>query len=258
VPSRPVPAPIAVLLSLLWPLYIALTAIVVAVWMTAFSPAVVQDPAFAERVPNASLRAALVHILNALDPAWIVLGAINAYLALVLAEGLAAARRWSGMILLAGFGISAASAATSFPMGAVYFPANLGMKLGPVPFGLPFLWLAIVAGARNAVQWALPRMAHGVTAPLAGILCLLTIVNLDPLAWKYRAWWLWNPAQFDAPGHAPFANYLVWLVAGTGLAWLMRSPHILPRTARPSQRPMLVLAAINAVALATHTARALG
>lgn len=255
--SRHVPAPIAVLLSLLWPLFIAVSVIVLVVWVTAFSPAVVADPAFAVRVPSGSLRAALAQVLRVLDPAWILLGAVNAYLALAQSEGLKTARLWSGMALLAGFAISAASAATGLPLGPVHFPANLGIQLGPVPFALPFLWMAIVIGARDAVHFALPRTAHGATALLAALLCLLTALNLDPLAWKYRAWWLWHPARFDAPAHPPLENFLVWFAAGAVLVWFMRSPRVAPRSARPWHQPMLILAAINAVALATHLSRLL-
>jgi uncharacterized membrane protein len=66
-----------------------------------------------------------------------------------------------------------------------------GVEAGPVPFGLPALWLVVVVGAREAaLRWS-PGASHNVIAAISGFLCLVTAVNLDPIAWKVRVWWLW-------------------------------------------------------------------
>lgn len=246
-PARP--SQLAVLATLLWPLFLVCSGLVALVWTTGFGPGVIADPDFARKVPNADLRAALVVFAQALDPAWITLGAVNVYLALVRAEGIGVARRWCGMLLAAGFGIAAVSAAAGFPLGPVHYPQNLGMKLGPVPFALPFLWVLVVAGARETVLRACPRLGHGWCAALAGIGCAATSLLLDPLAWKVRAWWLWYPAQLDAPGTAPWSAPLTWLVAGGALAFLMRSPRVAPRMAVRPVAPMAAYLILNAVAV---------
>ncbi len=249
------PSPLAVLATVLWPLFLACSVLVALGWGSGFGAGMLADPDFARRVPSADLRAALGLFSRVLDPVWITLGAVNSYLALVRTEGLATARRWCGMVLVAGFIIGAASAATSMPLGPVFFPANLGMKLGPVPFALPFLWLLIVIGARETVLRIFPRLAHGVCAALTGVCCAGTSLLLDPIAWKYRAWWLWYPAQFDAPDHTPWSAHLTWLLAGSALAFAMRSPHVAPRVVVRPMAPILGFLILDAVVALTLLVR---
>jgi uncharacterized membrane protein len=254
-PSSSRSSPFATLVTLLWPFFIACSVLVALVWTTGFGPGTVADPDFAAKVPNPELRRALEIFSAALDPLWIVLGAVNVYLALVRTEGLSATRRWSGMVLIAGLVISALSVGVGLPLGPVHFPANLGPKLGGVPFAVPFLWLLIVVGARELVLRVFPRLAHHWCAVVAGICCALTSVLLDPVAWKYRAWWLWYPARLDAPGHAPWTSPLTWLIAGTGLVFFMRSTKVAPRVAKRPVAPAAVYLVFNAALVLTRIVR---
>jgi uncharacterized membrane protein len=145
--ESPVGRALAPLIGSLWTLFVIWSVLVAAVWTIGFG-----DVQLAEHVHDAGLRSALSWLLHALDAIWLTLAAVNVYLALVRAEGLATARRWSALALLAGLLISAASAFTRVPLGPIFYPPNLGMKLGPVPFALPLLWLVIVVGARDAAQ----------------------------------------------------------------------------------------------------------
>lgn len=221
------------LATLPWPLFLASSALVATVWLSGFGPGTLEDPNWANRIPNAELRTALALFTRALDPVWITLGAINVYLATARAEGLMTARRWCGMVSFVALLISGMSAITSWPLGAVYFPANLGMKLGPVPLAFPFLWLLIVTGIREGVQCAFPRLPNGACALVSGVGCGLTSWLIDPVAWKYRAWWLWHPTQVNAPSYAPFSAYVTWLVSGCALTFLMRSSEVAPRLPHP-------------------------
>ncbi|MEQ1860515.1 MAG: carotenoid biosynthesis protein [Chthoniobacteraceae bacterium] len=235
---------------MLWPLYLASTALVALVWLSGFGPGMLADPDFAHRIPNADLRDALGLFSRGLDPAWVTLGAISAYLATVRAEGLRAARHWCILILGAGLLISIASASIALPLGPVHYPTNLGWKIGPIPFALPFLWLLVILGSRETVLRICPRASHRASAALTGSCCALTSLLLDPLAWKHRAWWLWYPAQSDAPAVAPWTNHTTWLLAGTALALAMRPSQVAPRiTVRPiaSLIVYLSLVAITAV-----------
>jgi uncharacterized membrane protein len=248
-------SPLAVLVTMLWPLFLACSALVALVWVSGFGVGKLADPDFMRWVSDRNLRAALGVFSQGLDLIWITLGAINTYLALVCTESLPTARRWCGLVLIAAFGITVASAATGFPLGPIYFPENLGIKIGPVPFALPFLWLLIVTGARETVLRVLPKLGHTSCAMLAGVLCALTSLLLDPIAWKYRAWWLWYPAQIDAPAHAPWSAHLTWLIAGSALAFLMRSQHIAPRVVVRPIAPMAGFLILNAVVLLTRLVR---
>jgi uncharacterized membrane protein len=233
-------------------LFIAATALVATVWWSGFSPATIADPEFARKVPNRDLRNALAWSARNLDAIWIFLGAATTYLALVRAEGLKVARKWSALVLLAAVVLCAASAWTGWPLGPVVFPENLGIKLGPIPFALPFLWLVLIVGARETAQRIFSKISHGFAACLAGAICALSSVNLDPIAWKYRAWWLWYPARLDAPTHPPLITFATWGFAGTLLAYLMRSPHVAPRMKVRPLEPILVFGALNLVVALTH------
>lgn len=224
------------------------------IWLSGFGDSTLADPAFVRWIPNRDLRAALGVVAHGIDAAWLVLGAINLYLALVRTEGIAVARRWSVMVLATGFALPAISAFTDWPLGPVFYPQNLGLKIGPVPFGVPLLWLVMVLGAREASWRFLPRSGHGTLACATGLLVLLTDIILEPLAWKYRAWWLWYPGPGAHPAHAPWTNFLSWLVAGGGLAWAMRTPHVAPRVTRQPISPVAAILFLNGLALSTHLA----
>jgi hypothetical protein len=239
------------LTGLCWPLFLASSVLLAVVWIAG-----VGEGSFAG-LANADLRAALTWSARAIDVLWLALAAVVAYFALVRTEGLEVARRWAALVLGVSFLFAAASVFTHWPLGAVFFPQNLGAKLGPVPLGWPLLWLVVVVGAREAVLRWRPRAAHRTVALLAGVLCLATVLNLDPLAWKFRVWWLWYPAQLDAPAHPPVQSFAVWLVGGTALAWAMRSPHLVPRVKSRPWAPLLALLILNVIALLTHFARAL-
>jgi hypothetical protein len=239
------------LASLGWPLFLACSVLLAVVWIGG-----VGEGSFAG-IANADLRAALAWSARGIDVLWLALAAAAAYFALVRTEGLAVARRWATLVLGVSFLLAVASVLTRWPLGAVFFPENLGWKLGPVPLGWPLLWLVVVVGAREAVLRWRPRAAHHTVALLAGVLCLATAVNLDPLAWKFRVWWLWHPADLAAPAHPPLRSFAVWLLGGAALAWAMRSPHLVPRVRSRPWPPLLALLLLNAVALLTHLARAL-
>jgi hypothetical protein len=196
----------------------------------------------------------LVLISRAIDPTWIVLGAIAIYLGIARSEGLAMARRWAVAIILTGFALSALSARFQWPLGPVYFPENLGWTIGPVPFAIPLLWIIIVAGARETALQMLARAGQATVAVTTGLLSLLSVANLDPIAWKYRAWWLWYPKPFEGPNHAPWQSYLTWLLAPIALAWFMRSNCVVPNGGKRPWSPVIVWAVVNVTVVLTHIA----
>jgi uncharacterized membrane protein len=232
--------------------FVACGGAMAAVWLSGFGEATALAPGFLRAVGNSELRALLVAISSGIDAAWVLLAAVHAYLALVRTEGLAAARRWSSLVLGAGIGLPAASAIFGHPLGPVFYPEHLGFKIGPVPFGVPLLWVVIVFGARESAWRFLPKAAHGMLACTTGVLATVTDANLEPLVWKYRAWWLWYPNSVVHSDHAPWSNYATWLIAGTALAWVMRPEDVVLRVRRRPIVPVAALVFLNALALVSR------
>lgn len=209
-------------------------------------------------LPAGSTRTALLQILPALDASWITLAAINTYLFLVATEGLATARRWTLLILTLSGSLAWANARTGFPFGPLVFTDNLGLRLAHVlPFTLPLLWLVLLVNGRSVLLFLWPR-AHPLTlAAGSGLLATLIDLNLEPVAWKMRAWWLWYPLARDAPAWPPLRNSLAWFTLAFILTGLLRGDRMI--AARPSfpLRPFLILALLNGVCLAAHLTRLL-
>lgn len=238
---------VAPLISTVWILFLVWTFLVALVWSSGFGEVQV-----ARFVKNPDLQAALRLVLRSLDAIWMTLGAASGYFALARAEGLPIARRWSAALLLATTALLLVNSATRWPLGPLHFPGNLGLKLGPVPFAAPLLWCVVIFGARDLAQRLLPRAPHAWTAVATGAAALLTDLNLEPLAWKWRAWWLWYPANLEPPANPPWQNYATWFCVAAVSAFLMRSPHVISRLAKRPPEPAVALLLINLICLLTH------
>lgn len=238
------------LASGIWILFVIWTAIVAVVWSSGFGAAELR-----ERVANPGLLGALEFFLASLDAAWIALGAANIHLALSAEEGLATARR-RALIVIVGVGVVAAlSERTAFPLGPIHYTSRLGMRIGPVPFGLPLLWFAFVTGARALVFRRAPRASHAKAAFATGMLTALADANLEPIAWKARAFWIWYPAVTHAPAWPPVQNSIAWFAISWAFAFAMRETRVAAASEGSFPRPALVFLMFNAVFLLTHAAR---
>ncbi len=231
----------------IWILFILWTGVVACVWF--FHIGEVQ---ITERVANVGLRAALLAILRALDPAWLTLAALNTYTAWVRRSGLESARRWAAGILAGSILIAWCSVLTHLPLGPIQYTDRLGAKIGPVPFALPLLWIAIVFSARNVAERLQPRADHWKISVSTGLLALLTALNVEPIAWKVRSWWMWYPGDLHPPGNTPISNYVTWWLAATAFAWMLRPKN--PNTG-PSTKASLVFVCLNGVFLTAHLSR---
>lgn len=234
----------------LWTLFLVWTVVVSIVWLGEIG-----DVDLQQRVANAGLRSALEFFLRTLDAAWFVIAAANVYLALVEAESLAVARRWASIVFFGAWLISALSVWTTFPLGAIHYTARLGMRIGPVPFGLLLMWFAFVGGARAFAMHFAPRASHVRVSIAVGLLVALAAANLDPLAWKFRALWLWRP---DAGMALAFAkNIGTWFLAAFGFAFAMRETRVASTACAGFPRPAIVFLTFNALFLLTHLVRAI-
>lgn len=237
----------------LWTLFILLSLLVGVIWSGGIG-----DASLEKWVSNTGLRTALSWLLLRLDALWITLAAANAYLALAGREGLPTARRWGLTVLVTVVLLGWVSVMSGYPLGRIAYGQALGMKIGPVPIGLPFLWFSVMLGARELVLRLQPRLSHGITAILAGIVGALTDLNLEPAAAKLRGFWFWranvagDPPIFDAP----LQSCLVWGLA-TGLVVFLGRETSVVASARPRPwKPVLILAIFHAIFLAAHWGRA--
>jgi uncharacterized membrane protein len=236
----------------LWIFFCLATLPVGAVWIFA-----VGDENLARWCGNADLRAAFAWLIGIGDFAWITLAAANVYLSLAETEGLPTARRWA-LILGGGSGaVAATSALTGFPLGRIVYSAHLGVKIGPVPVGLPLLWFAILIGSREAALRILPRANRIVIALGTAALAALTDANLEPLATKVRALWFWSAEGPALPPifTPPAMNGIAWFVAAFALTLALREEKVSADLRSRSWKPLVVLALLNGIFLAANVAR---
>jgi len=240
------------LVSGLWIFFLVWTAWIACVWTFAIG-----DAALATGIGNRDLRAVLSWLIGVGDIAWIVLAAANIHLWLAETEGLATARRWA---LIGGGGVAAlaaVSAFTGFPLGAIHYSTQLGMKFGPVPVGLPLLWYALILGARQTVLRCSPGARPWPLALGTGALALLADVNLEPAATKLRAFWFWSAADpAQPPVFTPaWTNYAAWFLAASVLTFLLREDRVATKKPRHALRPVAIFIVLNAVFLAANLGR---
>lgn len=232
----------------LWTLFLVWTAIIAVVWIGEIGDSAVQ-----QSVTNPGLRSALQLLLKYLDAAWFAIAAANVYLALVEEECLAVARRWAVVVIFGAWLVAALSEWTGYPLGPIHYTTRLGMRIGPVPFGLLLMWFTFVIGARVCAMRFARRAAHWQISLAAAGLVGATAANLEPLAWRFRAFWLWPPDSVSVPAFAQ--NIATWFLASWGFAFLMRETRVASHTFQGVPRAAVIVLIFNAVFLATHLAR---
>ncbi len=251
--ARPPPSFFASWPAFLWLFFLVWTAIAAVVLPFGLGAAEIREWIYAR-----DLRFALIQFIGYCDVVWVVLAAVLSYLALVRNEGLAVARRWSLVLLAGSASLAAIGALTGFPFGPFIYTGRFGWRiLGVVPFAVPLLWLTVVVCARYAVLVLRPAASRWQLALGTGFLSLLTDLNLEPVAWKVRAYWLWYPQQSGAQAYPPLQNYATWFVAATLLALAFPSRGV-DRSAAPRDRQAVtILALLNGVYLLVHLVRGL-
>lgn len=203
-----------------------------------------------EAIREPGLERAALFLFATADAVWIVLLAIQLYLSLVSQDGLNAARKAAGLTLGAAALVTGSSFLTGLPLGPVRYTDVLGIGLGPLPLALLLLWVVVIVASRQWIRSQFPYV-HGWRLGLGtGLLALLTDLNLEPIAWRVRAWWVWYPAESSPPGHPPVGNYLTWFLVAALLGVLLPMGK-----GRPSRVPLIVFALMNGIFLAIHVVR---
>lgn len=235
-----------------WIFFLVWTVWIACVWSFAIG-----DAAFASAIGNRDLRAALVWLVGIGDIAWLTLAAANIYLWLAETEGLATARRWALIVGGGAAALGAVSALAGFPLGTIEYSSRLGLKLGPVPVGLPLLWFALIVGARQTVLRCWPSVRRVPLALVSGGLVLLADVNLEPVAAKVRAFWFWRaPTSELTPDFVPtWTNYAAWFLVASALVFALREERVAATKRRDTSRPIAVFVLLNAVFLGANLGR---
>ena len=191
------------------------------------------------------------------DAVWIYLAAIVIYLHTAASEGLPTARLWA-IILLAGSGCCEwMGAKTGYPFGPYLYTDHFGWRIaGVLPAAIPLAWMVVILCGRSLILRLRPASTRWELAFGIAVVATLTDVNLEAVAWKVRGYWNWYPdLTGPLPAWPPVQNYLSWF----GLSFLLA--YALPRNdalrlRKPSpNRPILVLALMNALFFLVYTVR---
>jgi uncharacterized membrane protein len=206
-------------------------------------------------IHDAAVQDAIVRFLRMSDAIWIVLAAINTYFCLVANEGIATARKWATMILVSSAVLEWVGAVSGFPFGPYVYTDNLGVRIGGVlPFTIPLAWLVILITGRYVMLRVFPRANHWQLSLGVAMLAVVTDWNLEFVAWKVRAYWIWYPRDLQPPHTPPWQNYASWFAASFILSFALGENRAAVTRAK-SAKPILILALINALFLCVRAAR---
>ena len=237
------------LVAVLWGVFLVWTAWFAAVWIVpvgANAMGLIEgDPL----PPNADLRRAVLMLAENADLVWLTLAVMNLHLVLTHANGLRTARTWlafpaGGALVLAMLNVK-----TGMIFGRFHFGEALGAKFLGVAIGWALLWAVLVIGAREAVLWMRPRASHHLVSIFTALAVLVTVHNLEWPARFVRVWWVWQPSY---PGGVPWRFWIAWFVCSGLMAFAMREKDVSSGVAARSGKPVILLAALNAIALAAR------
>lgn len=234
------------LVAALWIFFVLVSVVVGAVWTFGIGEASLE-----RSISNTDLRVTLAWLLAHCDLAWITLAAANVYFTLAGSVGLATARRWGLLILGSVVALAWVSVATGFPLGPIRYGSPLGLKFGPVPLGLPLFWFSAIIGARETVLRFFPRIPHGGLAASVGLLALLTDLNLESVAVKWRGFWFWRASAPTEPPifDAPFTTCIAWGILAALVALGLRERNVVATAQKRPFQPIITLAIFNAIFL---------
>jgi len=240
------------LVALLWGVFLVWTAWLAAVWFVPVGQNALGFIPDRPPPPNADFRSAVLLFAKYADVAWLTLAVMNLHLVLTRAHGLRTARAWLAFSGGAAGVLGLLHAGWSQQLGWIYFGEALGVKVAGVAVGWVLLWAVLVMGAREAVLWAGPRLSHRSVALVTAVVVLVTMLNIEWPARFIRGWWVWQPDDARSPVVAPPLRWLAWFVWPGLMAFAMREKDVLSGVAARSAKPVVILAALNAIALAAR------
>jgi hypothetical protein len=201
---------------------------------------------------NAELRQAVLLLVNHADLIWLSLAVMSLHLVLTSAHGLRSARAWLAFSAGGALVLGLLNAKIGLPFGRLYFGEALGAKVFGVAVGWVLLWPVLVMSAREVVLRASPRASHARVAAITAVLVLITMLNVEWPGRFVRGWWVWQSEEAKNPAGVPWMNWLAWFVGPWLMAFAMREKDVLSGVAARSLKPVVILASVNAIALAAR------
>ncbi len=195
----------------------------------------------------------VVGLLNTADAVWIFLAAAVVYLHTAQVAGVMTARIWALIIMVISGAVEWVGHETGVPFGPYTYTERFGPRLGGVlPVAIPLAWLVVVGGAFLACRhWAhhWPRWGRCLLVATAA---LLTDINLEPVAWHIRGYWIWYDGWLTPPAIPPYENFATWFGLAFLLAYLMELIRPLAGPWRAPKRPWMIFLLVNGMMLWTH------
>jgi len=214
-----------------------------------------------ESVPFVGLREALIAILGVADAVWIIFAAIIVYFYSLRREGGVRARVWAIIIMTGSAVAEFVGAKTGFPFGDYTYTDNFGTRIfGVLPFTIPLAWLIIILAGRYLTLWIFPHWNRWQISLSTAVLATLTDLNLEFIAWKVRAYWIWYPPgsehAMNPPAWPPIQNYISWFVLSFLLCVVLPAMRQYPeRRVSEPMRPVMVLLLMNGLFIIVHLVR---
>jgi putative membrane protein len=192
----------------------------------------------------------LDHFDRHADAVWMALAAATLVALLVPCWGFSVTLRSLLCIAVVTGILETIGVLSGFPFGDYAYTDRYGLRLfGVLPLAIPLAWFVVVAGGGAVVFLLMPDLSRWKRACSVALLAVLTDLNLEPIAWKLRGYWIWYPDATDPPVHPPLSNYMAWFVIAFAMAlWLPRFES----ARRPSSRIVWLFLILNGVLLAGH------
>lgn len=236
--------------GLVWQLFIVFTAVGFYVMPSGIGAAEIKEWV---KVPG--LREALLLFLGYADALWMFLAAVNIYFYMIEREGLAVARRWALLIIVGSGLLEWVGTRTGYPFGPYIYTSNFGPLIGGVlPCTIPLAWVVVVMASRYTVLALFPALNRWLLSLGVGLLALVTDLNMELVAWKVRAYWIWYPHDPAPPLWPPWQNFLSWFMAAYVLNALLDGGRV-AGIAKSAHKPVVVLLLMNAMFIAVHLVR---
>jgi uncharacterized membrane protein len=240
------------LVAVLWGVFLVWTLWLAVVWVAPLGANALGFVEGGPLPPNADLRDAVLLLADYADLIWLSLAVMSLHVVLTRAHGLQTARAWLAFSAGGALVLGLLNARTGLPFGRLYFGEALGPKLLGVAAGWMLLWAVLVMSAREMALRVRPRASHASVAAATAVLVLLTAVNLEWPGRFVRGWWVWHSGEAKNPSGVPWMNWAAWFVGPWLMAFAMREKDVMSGVASRSLKPAVILASVNAIALAAR------
>jgi len=167
------------------------------------------------------------------DPILIILACANTHLHAVRQWTASVARRWGVFILLCAYVVEAIGVNTGLPFGPYHYTDTFGPMLGVVPLTIPLAWHVVLTNALFVVRAVAPYCSRWGEAALAGLICTIYDIILEPFATTVKHYWRWDGDNI------PPLNYVAWFLI-SGILIRLFAPTVTTRH-RFDPRPWLIL-----------------